>query len=791
VRRILPESSDVIVEHLPRDRCRRLRAEAAVLDEHAERNPGRIERCIRDEPGVIAQPLVHLARVVLLALERVNLRGAGLPATRVRGLHERRSARALEIHARERLLDEGEMLRPDRHRVGRLRRNLADRPRRGAAHRLHEMRLIRHAIRCDHRDGVRELDRREGVVALTDAGGDAVAEIPLAVFLAIVLAGEALTLPVARRQHARELALDVDARLASETELRQEAKGVVDVGLARENVVVRVARDDDRLVHVDAAMTARLVVIEAVRGARKLEVTWIRDRLRRRAFSRRERGQCEERLYRGAGRICAAQWSIEQRLVGRIVEELPVGGIDSIDEEVRVVARLRDERENLAVARVDRDERAAARAERRLGDFLQLDVEREREVVAGGRRDARQRAHSAAAGVDLDLLDAGRAVQLTLVGELDADLADIVGALVVGALAPLVDAYEVAIVDASDVADRMRCNFAVRILAKEPRLDLDSRKPIAIDSEARDFVVGQLGAKREAFEVLGLVHQLLEALAVARLHLDDLGERIDRSLEILHARGLDFERVRGEALGEDDAIAVTDDAAVGNDRHDRNAIRFGERLIVIVLDDLQEEEAAHQSEERNDDERTGDRQPPPEQEELALGIPELARPECRFAAALARKQKSPHRRFSNGAATPSQRALRGLRALPRLNCARHDRPQQRSDDGRHRIRPARQRRAADEAHEKHERRAQAEKHGDLHRLLPHREAQHAPAKVFGGVGEEGVSERVLAEERPVADVHQQSDPPRDTDADIARLLDAPVEEQQRDEVGFEHQRNAR
>jgi hypothetical protein len=40
-------------------------------------------------------------------------------------------------------------------------------------------------------------------------------------------------------------------------------------------------------------------------------------------------------------------------------------------------------------------------------------------------------------------------VQLPLVGELDADLADVVGALVVRYLVPLVDALDIAIVDTS------------------------------------------------------------------------------------------------------------------------------------------------------------------------------------------------------------------------------------------------------------------------------------------------------------------------------------------------------
>ena len=71
---------------------------------------------------------------------------------------------------------------------------------------------------------------------------------------------------------------------------------------------------------------------------------------------------------------------------------------------------------------------------RPFGDFLQLDVERQLQVVAGDRRDALQAAHRAAAGVDLDLLVAGFAVQFEFVMLFQAGLADMVSALVVGQL---------------------------------------------------------------------------------------------------------------------------------------------------------------------------------------------------------------------------------------------------------------------------------------------------------------------------------------------------------------------
>src|SRR5262249_54563306 len=153
--------------------------------------------------------------------------------------------------------------------AGRLARNLAHFARAQALDALDEMGPVGNAVVGDGRDRMRKLDRGEGVVALADAGGYAVALIPLAMLFPVVGAGKTLALPVTRRQHALELAVDVDAGLAAEAELRHEPVSVVDVGLAAEDVVIRVAGRDDRFVHVDGAVTALLVVHEAVRRARE------------------------------------------------------------------------------------------------------------------------------------------------------------------------------------------------------------------------------------------------------------------------------------------------------------------------------------------------------------------------------------------------------------------------------------------------------------------------------------------------------------------------------------------
>ena len=167
--------------------------------------------------------------------------------------------------------------------------------------------------------------------------------------------------------------------LLAEAELRHEAVRVVDVGLAREHVVVRVAGRDDRLVHVDRAVAARLVVAEAMRRARG-------------AGSSRDR--------RSSASACAcptsAPTSARNGLIvepggyaprsGRLSSGLSGDSFSSSQfaESMPSTNRLGSKpgfETNASTSPVAGSIATSAPrrvAERRLGDLLQLDVERER-----------------------------------------------------------------------------------------------------------------------------------------------------------------------------------------------------------------------------------------------------------------------------------------------------------------------------------------------------------------------------------------------------------------------------
>src|ERR1700681_1605598 len=85
-------AEQIVVKHGARNGRGGLRAEAAVLDEHRERDMRMVCRRVGEIPRVIAQALIDVAGLVLVALERIQLRSAGLARGHV--LRADESARA-------------------------------------------------------------------------------------------------------------------------------------------------------------------------------------------------------------------------------------------------------------------------------------------------------------------------------------------------------------------------------------------------------------------------------------------------------------------------------------------------------------------------------------------------------------------------------------------------------------------------------------------------------------------------------------------------------------------------
>ena len=150
-----------------------------------------------------------------------------------------------------------------------------------------------------------------------------------------------------------------------------------------------VARLDERPVQVDAAVPALLPAAE--------EVVAERDAARRSGRPGAGRRSSPRAMPAATATLNVepgGYWPCMARLFsgcfGSCISAAPLVAPDAAREDVRVERGLRHHHEDLAVARVERDDRAVGLAERALGDVLQVAVERQRERVARARRRPRR-----------------------------------------------------------------------------------------------------------------------------------------------------------------------------------------------------------------------------------------------------------------------------------------------------------------------------------------------------------------------------------------------------------------
>ena len=80
----------------------------------------------------------------------------------------------------------------------------------------------------------------------------------------------------------------------------------------------------------------------------------------------------------------------------------------------------------------------------------------------------------------------------------------------------------------------------------------------------------------------------------------------------------------GEITRQHDAVAVHDQAAVGDDGHDGNAVVLGLGGVMVVLVGLQPYEARRQQSEENQDEQAGHGKPHPEVVQFLFGVLEFS-----------------------------------------------------------------------------------------------------------------------------------------------------------------------
>ena len=273
--------------------------------------------------------------------------------------------------------------------------------------------------------------------------------------------------------------------------------------------------------------------------------------------------------------------------------------------------------------RIQRDQRATAIAESLERQRLQPRIQFEHQIGTRGGRRTREQTYRASGRIDFHLLYPRGAVQRALVALLEAHFSDVIGTAIVGKFAIFVEPVEFFLINASDVADHVRKQFALGVLTEQARLDLNPRKAIAMHREARNFLVRKARAYGQALEALALFEQLAEAAAVARRYLDDFAQAVYRGVHIPRLAGRDFQGVRGVVVGQLNAVAISNHTAARRRRHHGNAIGLRQRVVVITLHHLQIHEACQQQGKHQQHKKSQYRQPDLELLLFALRITKL------------------------------------------------------------------------------------------------------------------------------------------------------------------------
>ena len=182
-------------------------------------------------------------------------------------------------------------------------------------------------------------------------------------------------------------------------------------------------------------------------------------------------------------------------------------------------------------------------------------------------------------------------MQTVLQALLNTELADVFRAAVVGLIFGLFYAFFFGLVDAADIANCMACEFGVRVVAKQPRLDVNPRKTVTLGRKPGDFFITEPVANRPRFKAFGFLPQFFETAPIPRRDFNQLRQLVDGLGQVGHFGGGDFQGVGGIVGGQHDAVAVQDLPAVGNHRHDGRAVAFGLRPQVVVAHHLQVHQA--------------------------------------------------------------------------------------------------------------------------------------------------------------------------------------------------------
>ena len=183
-------------------------------------------------------------------------------------------------------------------------------------------------------------------------------------------------------------------------------------------------------------------------------------------------------LKRRTGRIFSRNRLVIHRMIGIVVEHIPVHGRDSARKEIRIERGTTHHREDLTCLGVHHDRRRSMGMDggklivnRTLGCLLDVAVNCQYKVISRYRGLTSQNLHRASRDVHLNLLTAFDAAHFLVIDTLKTKFTDDIAGLIPLTLAAL----QLLLVDLADITEYMCSIFAENIVAYRQYLDNNTR----------------------------------------------------------------------------------------------------------------------------------------------------------------------------------------------------------------------------------------------------------------------------------------------------------------------------
>ena len=104
----------------------------------------------------------------------------------------------------------------------------------------------------------------------------------------------------------------------------------------------------------------------------------------------------------------------------------------------------------------------------------------------------------------------------------------------------------------------------------------------------------EMGADWDAFEIVALFAKLLEAFTIKAADFDQFANFCNRFFQVIYFSWRYFQGVSEKIVCEYNTILIYNQTAIGDNRHQRNAVVLRKRLVMVVLLDLQIRESKRQ-----------------------------------------------------------------------------------------------------------------------------------------------------------------------------------------------------